>query len=55
MTGTSEVDHLKVEHLIPKVGGVPECDRELDTSKRSGLDLMDDPKEGGSTRVETCP
>ena len=55
MVGAGEVDHLKVEHLLLEVGGVPECDRELDASKRSSLNPREEPKEGGSTRSETGP
>ena len=55
MVGASEVDHLKVEHLLLEIGGVPECERELDAFERSSLNPREEPKEGGSTRSETGP
>lgn len=46
MVGAIEVDHLKVEHLLLEIGGVPECERELDAFKRSSLNPRDEPKKG---------
>ena len=55
MVGTSEVDHFKVEDFLLEVGGIPECDGELDAPEGDSLDVGYDPKEGASIRVEAPP
>ena len=52
MVRTGEIHHLEVEVRLPKVSGIPECDREPDASERSGLGFEDDPEEGCPTRSE---
>ena len=55
MVRTDEVHHLKIEILLLEVGGIPECNGELDASERSGLGSGDDPKEGRPARPEVLP
>ena len=52
MIGAREIDHLKVKGLLPKVGGMLECDWELYAPEGSDSDSRDDPKEGSSVGRE---
>lgn len=55
MVHAGQVDHLKVKVLLLEVGGILECDGELNAPEGDCLDPMNDPKEGGSTRAEALP
>ena len=55
MVRTDEVHHLEFEILLLEVGGIPECNGELDASERSGLGPGDDLEEGRPTWAEVLP